>query len=63
MKRKKYTISIPKKSFIVTLYCKDTLKDLNHFYFISEYQAEEKYRELRESYQCVQNITGVITNY
>ena len=63
MKQKKYTISIPKESFIVTLYCKDTEKDLKHFYFISEYQAEEKYWQLRESYECMQNITGVITNY
>jgi len=51
------------KKYIVTLYCVDTLKDLKHFYFITEYQAEEKYRELRESYQCIQNITGIITNY
>lgn len=62
MKRKKWFQPL-QKSFIVTLYCRDTLKDLQHFYFISEYQAEKKYWELRESYECVQNITGVITNY
>ena len=51
------------KKYIVTLYCRYTLNDLKHFYFISEHQADEKYWQLRENYECIQNITGVITNY
>lgn len=62
MKQNKKNTWFPEK-YIVTLYCRYTLKDLKHFYFISECQAEKKYWELRDSYECVQNITGVITNY
>jgi hypothetical protein len=48
------------KKYIVIECCKYTEKTINEFQYNCEFQADSKYMELFESYNCVQGHTEII---